>query len=658
MSSTAKTARAAMKSKAQRMVGPDPRGAPIDASGYTPPDAEQATVQTGMRPLSKRQFKKGGKVIGKAEGKAGHHHAGRKPRKSGGRANRYLTPDNLINRDEKMANEVRVGTKHVGGMKRGGRTHKEDGGGLDSLGGLLPMAAKKDPKMLAGLIPMAAGQLKRGGAAKHKLGGGPIGMNPVADSMSKTAAAAMPRKDGGKIKHKHLDKSDELADKDLIKSMVKPSSLKGKKHGGEVHHASCRCEKCHGGRMGRKDGGRNIMEVTGVRPTGGRIAKKDGGRLHREDGGSNTPDFSGAYYDLFTGWHNLDKANPDQIAAMNPQDRQMALAAQGPSRAVTPKRAARPRPSTTGLGGMGSNPMQDPQQRAEAAQMAAQEQQNAQRAMRADNAQTYADAQSKAAEASLNRAGPQTSYYNTSEAARYGQGRQLAAGKSSNEAIREGFVQAVDPNGKLNPGGYYGNYYPSLGGLDASRQPQMMGRGLPPSRSEYGLFQGQAGEPAMVFSRQVPDASVGPVYHEGDNSGPSMSRPVDFSSQSVGLTPEQEDAMVREYGGRIGRKSGGRAKGKTNVNVIIAQHPHGGMGQGPAPMMGAPAGGRPIPVPPPQGMPMGMPAGMPPQMPPQAGGMAMARKRGGRTNYPIETGSGGGEARLDKIKAYGLKPPK
>jgi len=36
----------------------------------------------------------------------------------------------------------------------------------------------------------------------------------------------------------------------------------------------------------------------------------------------------------------------------------------------------------------------------------------------------------------------------------------------------------------------------------------------------------------------------------------------------------------------------------------------------------------------------------------------MARKRGGRTNYPIETGSGGGEARLDKIKAYGLKPPK
>ena len=84
-------------------------------------------------------------------------------------------------------------------------------------------------------------------------------------------------------------------------------------------------------------------------------------------------------------------------------------------------------------------------------------------------------------------------------------------------------------------------------------------------------------------------------------------------------------------------------------------------------MMGAPAGGaRPVPVPPPQGMPqgmpMGMPQGMPGGMPPQGmpmppqGGMAMARKSGGRTNYPIDTGAGGANARLEKIKAYGLKP--
>lgn len=567
MSSTAKAARAALKSKAQRLVGPDPRGTPIDASGYTPPDAEDATVQTGMRPLSPRQFKKGGKVIGKHHGKDAIHHAGRKPRKSGGRA---MSVDDLLNRDQKMANEKRVGTKHIGGMKSGG-------------------------------------------AAKHKLGGGPIGMNPVADSMSKNAAAAMPRKAGGKISKTEWEhsKKDFEQDKKLAKKYGmsmgaweksakdkkhdRQQSMKGLKHGGEVHHESCGCAKCSGGRMGRKDGGRNIMEVTGVRPTGGRTARKDGGRLHKGGGGgAGSPDFSGAYYDLFSGWHNLDKATPDQISAMSPQDRQSAMAAQGPSRAVVPKHIAAPKPSTTGLGGIGSNSMQDPQQRAEAAQIAAQAQQNAQSAMRADNAQTYAENQAN----DLNR-----------------------AMRADNAAVPA----------SLRP----------------DQQQNMMGRGLPPSRTDYGLFQGQAGQPGMVFSRQVPDQNAQPIYHEGASE------------------PEMTLKDLGEMrGGRIGRKTGGRTKGKTNVNIVIAQHPQGA-GQGLAPMMGAPAGGaRPVPVPPPQGMPpqgmpMGVPAGMPPQMPPQ-GGMAMARKHGGRamTEHVIDHAAGGGLGRLEKVKAYGLKPPR
>jgi hypothetical protein len=36
----------------------------------------------------------------------------------------------------------------------------------------------------------------------------------------------------------------------------------------------------------------------------------------------------------------------------------------------------------------------------------------------------------------------------------------------------------------------------------------------------------------------------------------------------------------------------------------------------------------------------------------------MPRKSGGRTNYPIDTGAGGANARLEKIDAYGLKPSK
>jgi hypothetical protein len=38
-------------------------------------------------------------------------------------------------------------------------------------------------------------------------------------------------------------------------------------------------------------------------------------------------------------------------------------------------------------------------------------------------------------------------------------------------------------------------------------------------------------------------------------------------------------------------------------------------------------------------------------------GYPMPRKSGGRA-YPIKDGSGGGEARLQKIDAYGLTPPK
>jgi hypothetical protein len=39
-------------------------------------------------------------------------------------------------------------------------------------------------------------------------------------------------------------------------------------------------------------------------------------------------------------------------------------------------------------------------------------------------------------------------------------------------------------------------------------------------------------------------------------------------------------------------------------------------------------------------------------------GYPMPRKSGGRTGYPIDTGAGGGNARLEKIDAYGLKPSK
>jgi len=237
MSELAKEARAKMRDKAKRLTT-DPHQK-VDASDWTPPEPLEANVQTGPRPVSK-QFKRGGHV----EGEHAKHHAGRKPRKSGGRL-----ANELINRNVKEANEERSGPKHEGGMKTGGRAHKLAGG---------PLAT-----------PLAAG-----------MGGqGRMGFNYPT------------RAKGGKAEHK-----DAAEDKALVKSMVKPKALRG---GSELHDFSCECPKCHGG-MARAHGGKTEAverhhsscqcakchggsvsngTLQGTRPTGGREAHAKGGKV-------------------------------------------------------------------------------------------------------------------------------------------------------------------------------------------------------------------------------------------------------------------------------------------------------------------------------------------------------------------------------------------
>ena len=81
MSDVAKKARAAMKAKAQRL-GADRPLEKVDSSTFTPPELLNADVKTGMRPISRRAFKKGGKVMGDCA----PTRADRAPRKSGGKA--------------------------------------------------------------------------------------------------------------------------------------------------------------------------------------------------------------------------------------------------------------------------------------------------------------------------------------------------------------------------------------------------------------------------------------------------------------------------------------------------------------------------------------------------------------------------------------------
>jgi len=305
MSHAAKTAREAMKLKAKRLVSADPH-TKVDASSWTPPEAEEASVQTGMRPVSKRAYKKGGKVIGKAEGHKSAHRADRKPRKAGGRA---LTADSLINRDAKEANMERDGVKHVGGMKKGGRAHKLGGGPI----GMNPIANQN--QMLAQSIGM---QRKHGGKTVHKKArGGPEGdfaaRNEGSDEISQMAnnlsssepmgtnyanvplpprrstAPAIkarqstdespagfkgnwtePHKRGGKADghkvewlhekkkhHAHGGKAghpDEAEDKKLMHKMLKPKAFKAE-GGSAMHHKDCSCKMCWGGKTEKNKGG-------------------------------------------------------------------------------------------------------------------------------------------------------------------------------------------------------------------------------------------------------------------------------------------------------------------------------------------------------------------------------------------------------------------
>ncbi len=218
----ARSARKAMKAKAHHLASGDPH-AKVDASSWTPPEMLETESKTGLRPVSRRQYKRGGKVAGEHS----HHRADRRPRKSGGRN----LVNELVNRDVKAANEEREGVKHVGGMKRGGRAHHADGGPL------------------AGAISQGIG------------GQGRMSFN-------------YPSASRGILKHGGKAHSDESEDRALVRRMVKPSALVGKTHGGEVHHRDCHCERCGGGRAERASGGK-----TGEKWIKGAI--KHPGFLHR-----------------------------------------------------------------------------------------------------------------------------------------------------------------------------------------------------------------------------------------------------------------------------------------------------------------------------------------------------------------------------------------
>jgi len=245
-----KSSRKAAMDKAKKLAGGDPHEK-VDASSWYPPEAMESEVKTGMRPVSKRAFKRGGKVA-HAEGHVAHKHAGKKPRKSGGSA--MPTVDRFMNKDFKKANDFRDGSEnqHVGAMKRGGRAHKDAGGMLGD-----PRAAMMQQMQSSNRAGVPSGLLPSKGGTTSRLA-----------------------KSSG-LKHGGAAHSDIAEDRKLIKQMIKPDALKhksrehhkkggavgkffahlGKMHGPDAHPDDCKCHMCHGGAADAK--GARIARATG-----------------------------------------------------------------------------------------------------------------------------------------------------------------------------------------------------------------------------------------------------------------------------------------------------------------------------------------------------------------------------------------------------------
>ena len=262
MYGTAKSAREALKSKARRMAAGS--GEKVDSSNWTPAEPLNTTAKTGMRPISRRAFKAGGKVVAKDDSAANPARADKVSRNAKQFANAK------VNRNVKDANEERPGIKHVGGFKTGGRAGKLGGGTveryIDKASKQLKSGTARNPEKRAAGVRLAEAKydqdvgvvptidqkmtpnvkaahlakyvkspevMKKGGRAKKMLGGS---MTDPREEVVKpnrfnfgSGISGNPRlKRGGKAE-KHEDVKE---DKALIKKMVKPSARTGKKEGG------------------------------------------------------------------------------------------------------------------------------------------------------------------------------------------------------------------------------------------------------------------------------------------------------------------------------------------------------------------------------------------------------------------------------------------